>query len=65
MTMLQLHQEEMEDRSRCNNLRLRGLPEATGSEDLAATVTFRRLPGDPLPQNLEYDRRAWEAGDRF
>lgn len=55
-TMLQLHQEEMEDRS--NNLHLRGLPEETGPEDLAATAIaiFRKLPGDSLPQNMEFDR---------
>lgn len=35
---LQLHLEDLEDRSRRNNLRLRGLPEATGAEDLEATV---------------------------
>lgn len=36
---LQLHLEDLEDHSRHNNLRLQGLPEATGTEDLAATVT--------------------------
>lgn len=35
---LQLHLEDLEDRSRRNNLRLRGIPEATGAEDLEATV---------------------------
>lgn len=29
-----LHMEELEDWSRCNNLRLRGIPEATGQESL-------------------------------
>lgn len=35
---LQLHLEEIEDRSRRNNLRLRGIPEAVGSDQLAETV---------------------------
>lgn len=35
---LQLQLEELEDRGRRNNLRIRGLPEATGSEDLAASA---------------------------
>lgn len=51
---MQLHLEEMEDRSRRNNLRI---PEATGPEDLAETATaiFRMLMADP-PPNLEIDR---------
>lgn len=54
---VQLHLEEMEDRSRRNNLRLRGIPEATESEDLAVTVTaiFHRLLETP-PPTLEIDR---------
>lgn len=34
----QLHLKEIEDRSRWNNLWLRGLPEATETKDLAATT---------------------------
>lgn len=34
LSAMQLHIEELEDQSRPNNLRLRGLPEATGSENL-------------------------------
>lgn len=34
----QLHLEDMEGRSRRNNLQLRGIPEATGAEDLADTT---------------------------
>lgn len=54
---MQPHLEEMEDRSRRNNLRLRGLPKATGPEDLAETVTaiFYSLLGTP-PPSLEIDR---------
>lgn len=54
----QLRLEEMEDRSRRNNLRLRGLPEATGPEDLADTAIaiFRSLPGIELPDRIVIDR---------
>lgn len=54
---MQLHLEEMEDRSRRNILRLRGIPEAIGPEDLAETVTaiFLRLLETP-PPSLEIDR---------
>lgn len=53
-----LRLEEMEDRSRRNNLRLRGLPEATGPEDLedTAVAIFRSLPGTDLPEHVEIDR---------
>lgn len=62
---MQLHIEEMEDRSRRNNLRLRGIPEATGSEDLAETVTaiFHRLLETP-PPTLEIDRVHRTLGPR-
>lgn len=55
---LQLHLEDLEDRSRSNNLRLRGLPEATGTEDLAATVNaiFQEVLGASPPPSLEMDR---------
>lgn len=33
---LQLHIQDLEDRGRRNNLRLRGVPEAEGQEDLLA-----------------------------
>lgn len=54
---LQLHMEEMQDRSRRNNLRHRSLPEATGPTDLVDTVTdiFRRVGGDQLQGRLEFD----------
>lgn len=54
---MQLHIEEMEDRSRRNNLRLRGIPEAPGPEDLAETATaiFRWLLSNP-PPSMEIDR---------
>lgn len=52
-----MHLEEMEDRSRRNNLRLRGIPEATGPEDLAEWVTaiFLSLLETP-PPSLAIDR---------
>lgn len=63
---LQLHMEEMEDRSRRNNLRLRGLPEATGPADLADTVAdiFRRVAGDQIQGRLEFDRIHRALGPR-
>lgn len=63
---LQLRMEEMEDRSRRNNLRLRGLPEATGQADLQATVTdiFRRVAGDHLLERVEIDRVHRALGPR-
>lgn len=63
---LQLHMEEMEDRSRRNNLRLRGLPEATGPADLADTVAdiFRRVAGDQIQGRMEFDRIHRALGPR-
>lgn len=54
---MQLHMEYMEDCSRRNNIRLKGFPEATGPEDLPATISavVGQLIGDSLPDNLEFD----------
>lgn len=55
---MQRHAEDLENRNCCNNLRLRGLPEATGPEDLAETVRailYQLLDSDP-PTNMEFDR---------
>lgn len=62
----QLRLEEMEDRSRRNNLRLRGLPEATGAEDLTATIMaiFRDLMGELYPNSLSFDRIHRALGPR-
>lgn len=51
---MQLHMEDLEDRSRRNNVRIKGLPEATGSEDLPETVSaiIAQLLEDSLPANL-------------
>ncbi|XP_077319612.1 uncharacterized protein LOC143942237 [Lithobates pipiens] len=58
ITDLCLHTEDLEDCSRRNNLRLRGIPEATGSEDLEATVVaifHKILAVTPAPM-VELDR---------
>lgn len=49
---MQLHMWEIEDRSMRNNL-----PEATGTEDLAATTLaiFRQLAGESFPDSMEFD----------
>lgn len=62
----QLQMEEVEDRSRRNNLRLRGLPEATGMEDLAESTLaiFRDLLGEQYPPNLSFDRIHRALGPR-
>lgn len=55
---LQLHLEDVEDQSRHNNLRLWGLLETTGAEDLAATAMaiFRIVAGVHLPMWVELDQ---------
>lgn len=46
---LQLHLENVEDQSRRNNLRLRGIPESADVENIGAKMTeiFRGVLGDP------------------
>lgn len=54
----QLHAEDLENRSRRQNLRLRGIPEAPGPENLTETVQaslHKVLEGDP-PATLELDK---------
>lgn len=54
---LQLDLEDFEDRSRRNKVQLRGIPEATGMEDLAATVSAILQQVLDSPQtNVELDR---------
>lgn len=55
-----------ENRSRRNNIRLRGLPEATSGGDLRATVTaiFNRLLDKPPTAELELDRVHRVQGSR-
>lgn len=54
---LQLRIEDLEDQSRWNNLRLCGLPEATGPEDLRDTVDaiFCWVLDSVPPESLELD----------
>lgn len=55
---VQLHAEDLENRSRRNNLRLWGLPEATGPENLLETVRsiFLGILDLTPPATLEFDR---------
>lgn len=63
---LQLHLEDLEDRIRRNNLRFRGIPEATGREDLRETVTaiFQKVLGSDPPEAVELDRVHMALGPR-
>lgn len=65
MVNLQLHLEDLENKSRRNNLRLRGLPEATDTEDFSATVSaiFQRVLKSPL-LTVELDRVHRALGPR-
>lgn len=62
---LQLHLEDMEDRSRRNNLRLRGIPETTSQDSLGDTVReiFRTVLGEPTLE-IELDRVHRALGPR-
>lgn len=55
---LQLQLEDLEDRSRRNNVRLRGIPEALDQENLQDMVKsiFENILKDAMPLNLELDR---------
>lgn len=66
MVDLQLHTEELEDRSRRNNLWLRGLPETRGTEDLQATVivVFQIILKSP-EKVVDIDRVHRAAGPRL
>lgn len=63
---LQLHLEDLEDRSRWSNLRLRRRSEAMGSEDLRDSVTaiFHKVLSTSLPEDIELDRVHWTLGPR-
>lgn len=54
----QLQLENTEDRSRRNNLRLRGLPEAPEAENLSASTlaVFRDIAGEAFPTNMSFDQ---------
>ncbi|XP_056403194.1 transmembrane protein 260 isoform X4 [Hyla sarda] len=52
------HLDDVENRSRRNNVRIRGLPEATRNQELFPTVTgiFNLLLGRPPDTHIELDR---------
>lgn len=55
---VQLHAEDLENRSRRQNIRFRGIPEATGPENLIETVRalIHTILDGALPASLEFDR---------
>lgn len=62
---LQLHMEDVEDRSRRNNLRLRGIPEAVDAEHLAEAVkNIFRTVLDEADTDIELDRVHRTLGPR-
>lgn len=58
LILMQLSIDDGENRSRRNNIRVRGLPEATSGSDLRATIVaiFNRLLDKPPTDELELDR---------
>lgn len=58
LILMQLSIDDGENRSRRNNIRVRGLPEATSGSDLRATIVaiFNRLLDKPPTAELELDR---------
>lgn len=64
-TLFLLH-EDLENRNRRNNIRLRGIPEATGLEDLFHTVKsiFSHFLGSPADLDLELNRVHRALGPR-
>ncbi|KAM5171847.1 olfactory receptor 1E16-like [Mantella aurantiaca] len=59
-------QHDQEDRNRRNNLRLRGIPEATGAENLEATILaiFNIVLGTPPANPITLDRAHRAIGPR-
>lgn len=54
----QRHLEDLDNRGRRNNIRVRGLPEATQEEDLPSTLQaiFNNILGHPEHQRIKLDR---------
>lgn len=54
----QCHLEDLDNRGRQNNIRVRGLPEATQDEDLHVTLQaiFNSILGHPEHQRVKLDR---------
>lgn len=52
------HLEDLDNRGRRNNIRVRGLPEAEGQEDLQLILEaiFNRLLGEPVSHKIKLDR---------
>ncbi|KAM5194348.1 uncharacterized protein ACMZJ9_022866 [Mantella aurantiaca] len=67
ISQLQLQIDDQEDRERCNNLRLRGIPEATTNNDLEETVLafFNRLLGPSSSSPIVLDRVHRALGPRL
>lgn len=55
---LQLQMDDLENRNRCNNIKLRGIPEATTGADLIAIVKgiLNTYLDKPPESELELDR---------
>ncbi|CAH2250630.1 Hypothetical predicted protein [Pelobates cultripes] len=55
---LRRHTEDLDNRGRRSNIRVRGLPEPDGEEDVEATLRafFRGLLGAEAPATIEFDR---------
>lgn len=58
--------EDLENRSRQNNIRIRGLPESVGTEELKVTLQgiFNSLLKRPKTADLEIDRAHRTQGPR-
>lgn len=66
MVALQLHLQDLDGQNCRNNLRLRGLPEDTGAENLPdmALAIFHKILGESPTTNLEFDRIHRTLGSR-
>lgn len=55
---MQRHLEDLDNRNRRNNIRIRGLPESSGPEDLHSILQtiFKNLLGVPTSMHIEMDR---------
>lgn len=55
---MQRHVEDLDNRGRRNNIRVRGIPEAEGPEDLQTILqsVFNNLIGEPPNKHIELDR---------
>lgn len=67
MRFMQLQMEDLEDRNRRNNVRIKGFPEHVPPYMLhdAILTVFKQLLGDMPPEKLELDRIHRAPGQRF